>query len=58
MLSDKLIPSDNETSSSRETYEPQPYQCTPLDKTFACGFVLVITIVSVTLYVALNFPPY
>lgn len=58
MLSDKLIPDSTQTSNSHQTYEPESYQCTSLDKTFACGFVLVITIVSVILYVALNFPPY
>ena len=58
MLSDKLIPSETQTSNSDETYEPQSYQCNSLDKTFACGFVIVITIVSVTLYVAINFPLY
>ena len=58
MLSEKLILNKDHISSSDEIYEPRSYQCTPLDKTFACGFVVVMTIVGVTLYVALNFSSY
>ena len=60
MLSDKLISDKIQYPRSDDSYEPrpQPQRCTPLDQTFACGFVLVMTIVGVTLYFALNFPAY
>ena len=58
MLSDKLISDKSQSSRSDDIYEPRLQRCTPLDQTFACGFVLVMTIVCVTLYFALNFPAY
>ena len=43
MLSDKLISDKTQYPRSDDSYEPrpQPQRCTPLDQTFACGFVLV-----------------
>ena len=58
MLSDKLISDKMERSAQSDTYEPQSYECTPLDRTFAWGFVLVMTIVGVILYFALYYRPY
>jgi hypothetical protein len=58
MLSDKLISDKTQTSSQSDTYEPRSYECTPLDRTFAWGFVLVMTIVGVILYFTLYYWPY
>ena len=59
MLSDKLIFNKSQNSTQDDVYEPQSCcECTPLDRTFALGFVLVMTIVGVTLYFALYYRPY
>lgn len=58
MLSDKLISDKTQTSTQSDTYEPRSCECTPLDRTFAWGFVLVMTIVGVILYFALYYRPY
>ena len=59
MLTAKLIPDKSRNSTQDDVYEPQSCcECTPLDRTFALGFVLVMTIVGVTLFFALFFRPY
>ena len=61
MLSDKLLQKSKTPVSSDtpdEVYQPKSYECTPLDRTFALGCVLVSIIVCTTLYFALYYKPY
>ena len=54
MLSDKLLQKDMKTPDT----EDQSCKCTPLDKTFAWGLVLVWTIVGTIIYFALYYKQY
>ena len=61
MLSDKLLQKGKTSAFSDapdEVYQPRSYECTPLDRTFALGCVLVSIILSTTLYFALYYKPY
>jgi len=59
MLTAKLISDKTRNSTQDDVYEPQSCcECTPLDRTFACGLVLVMTIVGVTIHFALYYRSY
>ena len=58
MLSDKLIPGKTQISTQPDVYEPRSYECTPLDRTFAWGLVLVMTITGTILYFVLYYRSY
>ena len=58
MLTAKLISDKTRNPMQGDVYEPQSSECTPIDRTFVFGFVIVMTIVGITLYFALYYRHY